>query len=348
MSSPTPAAASCSARHLLMRRAGGMDHQGLGVADIGEVGGEAQRLDEAPPRLAPAADAEADDRAGAAGQQAVRPGVIRMVGQAGIDDPGHRLVAGRKSRTADWVLATCRCHAQRQGLDALQDVESIGRDRQAPKSRRPSTRARMMKAGGPNCSAKTSRDSRHRARVSVGKLPLASQSKRPPSISTPPMATPWPPSHLVAECRTRSAPCSNGRLQTGRGEGVIDQQRDSGRVRDLGDGLGMSSTSSPGLPMVSREEQPRLRTDRRGEAGKVARRDEGGRRCRSAAGCAQQVDAAAIERGGGDDVAARAHQRGDGEMQRRLAAGGADGADAALQRRQPLLQHRRRSGWRCG
>ena len=36
-------------------------------------------------------------------------------------------------------------------------------------------------------------------KMSVGKRPLASQSKVPPSISTPPIATPWPPRNLVAE-----------------------------------------------------------------------------------------------------------------------------------------------------
>ena len=38
---------------------------------------------------------------------------------------------------------------------------------------------------------------------------------------------------------------------------------------------------------------------------------------------------------------ARAHERDDGEMHRRHAARGAHRADAVLQRRQPLLQHRR-------
>ena len=50
---------------------------------------------------------------------------------------------------------------------------------------------------------------------------------------------------------------------------------------------------------------------------------------------------AAIERGlGRDDVPACPISVDDGEMQRRLAAGGADRADAALERGDPLLQHR--------
>ena len=37
---------------------------------------------------------------------------------------------------------------------------------------------------------------------------------------------------------------------------------------------------------------------------------------------------------------ARAHQRGNAQVQRGLAAGGGDRANAAFQRRHPLLQHR--------
>ena len=56
-SSPSPAALSCVGVHLLVRGARGMDHQGLGVADIGEMAGEPQRLDEFAPGRAPALDA---------------------------------------------------------------------------------------------------------------------------------------------------------------------------------------------------------------------------------------------------------------------------------------------------
>ena len=61
---------------------------------------------------------------------------------------------------------------------------------------------------------------------------------------------PWPPSHLVAEFITRSAPSSIGRLRNG-----------VAKVLSINSGIfaswaiaamaGMSSTSSPGLPMVS-------------------------------------------------------------------------------------------------
>ena len=38
------------------------------------------------------------------------------------------------------------------------------------------------------------------------------QSNLPASTTTPPIAVPWPPIHLVAEWMTMSAPCSIGRL----------------------------------------------------------------------------------------------------------------------------------------
>ena len=56
----------------------------------------------------------------------------------------------------------------------------------------------------------------------------------------------------------------------------------------------------------------------------------------------QEIDGAAVERGRGDDVVAGIEQRRDRQMQRRHAARRADRADAAFQRGEPLLEHRRR------
>ena len=43
----------------------------------------------------------------------------------------------------------------------------------------------------------------------------ASQSKLPPSITTPPIEVPWPPMYFVAEYITTAAPWSNGRTSVG-------------------------------------------------------------------------------------------------------------------------------------
>lgn len=57
-----PARAQLVVGELLVRRRGGMDDEGLRVADVGEMTPELERLDEREPGLAPAAQAEREDR----------------------------------------------------------------------------------------------------------------------------------------------------------------------------------------------------------------------------------------------------------------------------------------------
>ena len=71
-----------------------------------------------------------------------------------MEHPIHRFALGREIEHRRGVLHVA-LHAHGQGLDALQQVEGVGGGKQAPKSRKPSARARMMKAAGPNSSAKT-------------------------------------------------------------------------------------------------------------------------------------------------------------------------------------------------
>ena len=84
----------------------------------------------------------------------------------------------------------------------------------------------------------------------MGYLPEASQSKRPPSITAPPIAMPWPPIHLVIECMTRSAPRSSGRHRYGVAN-VLSTSSGMPASCAIPASAGMSSTSRPGLPIVS-------------------------------------------------------------------------------------------------
>jgi hypothetical protein len=63
---------------------------------------------------------------------------------------------------------------------------------------------------------------------------VAAQSKRPLSTSTPPTTVPWPQRNLVAEWKTRSAPCSKGCISQGVVKVRVHQQRHAGVVRDGG------------------------------------------------------------------------------------------------------------------
>ncbi len=158
---------------------------------------------------------------------------------------------------------------------------------------------------------------------------------------TPPMAMPWPPIHLVIECMTMSAPSVERPAQIRRRERVVDQQRNAGGmgdIRDLRNVEHFQARIADGLA----DHEPGICSDGGADTVEVARLDEGGGDAEAWQRVGQEIDGAAVERRRSDDVIAGTQKRGDGEMHRRHAARGADGTDAVLQRRQPLLQHRGR------
>ena len=112
-------------------------------------------------------------------------------------------------------------------------------------------------------------------------------------------------------------------------------------MRDLRDGRNIQHFEA-GIADGFADHQPRIRPDRGAEFVERARLDESRGDAEARQRVRQEVDGAAIERGGGDDMIAGIHQRRDRQMHRGHAAGGADRADAVFQRRQPFLQHRRR------
>src|SRR5260370_35378861 len=73
--------------HLLVRGARRMDHQGLGVADVGEVAREPQAFDELFSRRAPALDAAADDRTPALGHQGLADRKTGVRSSEGVGPP---------------------------------------------------------------------------------------------------------------------------------------------------------------------------------------------------------------------------------------------------------------------
>ena len=109
---------------LQMRGRGRVDHQRLGVADIGQVRGEPARLDEPRTRNAPAFDAEADDRAGTLRQQALGQRVVGVVRPRRVDDVGDAGLAGQEIEHGRGV-GDVPLHAQRQRLDAEQQVKRV-------------------------------------------------------------------------------------------------------------------------------------------------------------------------------------------------------------------------------
>ncbi len=212
---------------------------------------------------------------------------------------------------------------------------------QAPKSRMPSRRARSRNAAVVDSSVNTMSWNPWYGSVSVGNFPFAtpaSQSNAPESTSTPPMTTPWPERNLVAEWKTRSAPCSNGRIS----QGVVNvESTSSGTPWSCASDAtrGTSSTSSPGLPSVS-PNSSRV-SGRIGSAPgvEVTRIHERRRDAEPGQRVVEQVVRSAVERARGDDVTPRAHERGDCQVQRRLAACGRDRTDATFECGDPFLEN---------
>ena len=76
-----------------------------------------------------------------------------------------------------------------------------------------------------------------------------------------------------------------------------------------------------GLAMVSRVEAARLRRDGAAEVLGIVRFDEGGVDAQAAEADVELRVGAAVERAGGDDLIARAHEAGQGQELRGLSAG---------------------------
>ena len=120
-----------------------------------------------------------------------------------------------------------------------------------------------------------------------------------------------------------SAPSSMGRCRQGRRQGCVDHQRQAVFVRDRRD-AGDVEQGQAGVADRFAEQQGGPCRDGPAPGIGVARVDEGGGDAEARQGIAEQVVRAAVERTRGDDVPARAGEGGDGQQQRRLAAGHGD------------------------
>jgi hypothetical protein len=69
-------------------------------------------------------------------------------------------------------------------------------------------------------------------------------------VTTPPVVSEWPPMYLVAECTTRSAPCSSGRQITG-GARVESITSSAPRSCAISASCLMSATAVVGFAIVS-------------------------------------------------------------------------------------------------
>ena len=320
-----------------MRGAGRVNHQAAAVADVGQVAEDLERFNEGLALRAAAAKVKAEDRAGATRQQLLRQRVAGVAGQHRVADARHQRVRGQKLDHF-FGVAHVAGHAQRQGFDALQDE---------PGGVRAHAGAEVAQA----FAAGAQQEGAHRAffaedHVVKAGVGLGELGKLARGIPIKRAAIDHQPADHGAVARQKFG----GRVidqvgaqlerfdQPGRGQGRVHQQRHPGRMGDGGHGLDVEHVQAGVADGFAKEE---LGVGPHGGAPgvMVAGRHKAGVDAETAQRVVQQVVRAAVQRGAGHNVRAGAHQGGNAQMQRGLAAGGGNGADAAFQRRYALLQH---------
>src|SRR5665213_133130 len=126
--------------------------------------------------------------------------------------------------------------------------------------------------------------------------------------------------------------------QVRRGERVVDDQRNAPRMRDPGN---RGDVEDVELRVSERlgEHRLRVRPNRRFERRRIGRIDQRHLDPEPRERVDDRIVRAAVQRGGADDVIARARDVQQREDRRGLTAGKSERADAAFERRQPLFEH---------
>ena len=185
-------------------------------------------------------------------QVAVDQVVVGMVGEAGEAHPGNPGVGGQVVGHGPGVgLVALEPHGHR--LKALEEQECIeGGEGGAAV-------AQLSRAGphgeGPlgESRAKTTPWKAGSGWLNIGKRSgWSAHGNRPPSTMAPPRVVPWPPTNLVSEWTTTSAPCSKGLSSSGVAT-VLSTMRGTPSAWATAATASRSTMLPAGLPMVSQK-----------------------------------------------------------------------------------------------
>ena len=317
-----------------------MDHEGAGVADVGEVRHELQAFDEPLAGRAAAVDPEREDRTRTVGQ--IPPGelVVGVVGQPGEGHPGHAFVGGEPLGDPLGV-GDVLGHPLRQRLETLDQQEGVERAECGTDVTELLVAKRRAVGVLPEVSPPLE--------SVVGRHGFGEPGK--PARRTPVEAARL--DHDPAERRAVPTDELGGRVhddvrsvldrsaEVGRGERRVHHQGEAVRVGDLGkrgevgdrprrvgDDLGVDGF---GLG-------PDLGGDGLGITTGGVERDERGLDAETGHRRTEQCAGAAVEPGGGDDVIAGSGEGRDREERRGLPRGGRHGTDATFEARHALLE----------
>ncbi len=315
-----------------------MGGQRARVADVDQAGEQLQRVEEAGAGLAPAGQAEGQQSRGAARQVLACQRMLRMVLQAGIGHPRHPRMGLQVARHRQGVGADA-LHAQRQGLDALQDQERIERrERRAGIAQRHHPRAadvgrRAQRLGVDHAVVA------HVRLAQAREARLVRGPREPPGIDDRPAEAVAMPAQVLGQRMHHDVGAEvEGPQQVRRRHGVVNDQRHAVSMGDLGH---RGDVGDVAQRIADGFDEHRLgaRVDQAGErvrlavVGKARVDAELRQRVR------EQVVGPAVQGAGRDDVVAGLGDGLDGVGDRRLSRRQCQRADAALQRRHALLEH---------
>ena len=322
---------------LAVGSAGRMGGERFRVADIDQAGDELQRVDEARARVHAALDAETEQAGGKPTEIALDERVVGTVRQTGIVHPGDLRMRLQIAGDAKGIFAVAR-HAQFKRFQTLQDEESVERaDGRAGVAQR-----HDAGAGDEGGSAEMFAVIHAVVgRVGAGEdgeafafCPREAAAVNNGAANTVAMATDIFGQRFNDDIRPqlqRAAKC-------GRGDGVVNDERQTGGVRGGGksgniedvnrriaDAVAINET---GAGVAKAGDVFRMRRVNKAHFNTLQRQSVG-----------KKIVSAAIKRAGGDDIVARADNRLDGISNRRHTARDRQCANAALNRGEALLQN---------
>ena len=186
-------------------------------------------------------------------------------------------------------------HPERQGLDPLQDQESVlrahaGAEIAQPLGPRPHVEGRRAVGLAVDQAVVAGVGLGH-GREFAGCLPVEAAAVDQDAADRDAMAA----EPLGRRMQDQIGAALERAAEVGRREGVVDQERQAMVVRDRGDPRDVEHLEA-GIADRLAEQKPRLGPDRRGEGGRIARVGEGRGDAEAGQGELEQIGAAAIER----------------------------------------------------
>ena len=315
-----------------------MDHQRLGIADVGEMRKYFQRLDETLAGGAVAVDGEGEYCAAAPGQEFFRQGVIGVLGQFGV---GHRLDRGMLHQELDHLarVLDMALHPQRQGLDTLQYLKRGGGAHAGAEVTQPLAPRAQRERGDGGLLREIHAVEAFVLAADFRKLARSDPVEGAAVDEDAADGDAVPAEEFGGGMEQQIGAVIEGFQQIGRGKSRIDHQRQAMRVRDRRH-RGNVEHVQPGVAQRLGKQRLRVGPDGGAPGVQIARLDEGGFDAEARQRVMQEIVRAAVERTGGDDVRAGAGDRREAEVQRCLATRGGDAGDPAFERRDSFLQHR--------